>query len=99
MEIKINANSTKDSMLTRDVDIKAAILELIDNSIDGAKRLRPDGDYSGLYIKYDKSNFFAVDNYGGVDIKIATETTFRFGCSVPEKAKRISSLQVCLVSE
>ena len=48
MGTTVNANPTKEffiSMLTRDVDIKAAILELIDNSIDGAKRLRPDGNY------------------------------------------------------
>ena len=53
MATRVNANPTKEffiSMLTRDIDIKAAILELIDNSIDGAKRLRPDGDYSGLFI-------------------------------------------------
>lgn len=40
MGSKVNANPTKEffiSMLTRDIDIRAAILELIDNSIDGAK--------------------------------------------------------------
>lgn len=93
MEIKVNANPTKEffiSMLTRDVDIKAAILELIDNSIDGAKRLRPDGNYSGLYIKikYDKDTFSIVDNCGGISIKTATETAFRFGRSVPEKNEK-----------
>lgn len=90
MEVRVNANPTKEffiSMLTRDVDIKAAILELIDNSIDGAKRLRPNGDYSGLYIKikYDKSTFSIADNCGGISIKTASETAFRFGRSVPEK--------------
>lgn len=93
METKVNANPTKEffiSMLTRDVDIKAAILELIDNSIDGAKRLRPNGDYSGLYIKikYDKSSFSIVDNCGGISIKTATETAFRFGRSVQEKNEK-----------
>ena len=42
MGSKVNANPTKEffiSMLTRDIDIRAAILELIDNSIDGAKRM------------------------------------------------------------
>lgn len=84
MNAKVNANPTKEffiSMLTRDVDIKAAILELIDNSIDGAKRLRPDGKYDGLWVKiqYDKSRFQISDNCGGIPIKVATEYAFRFG--------------------
>ena len=86
MATKVNANPTKEffiSMLTRDIDIKAAILELIDNSIDGAKRLRPDGDYTGLYIniKYDKESFCISDNCGGMSIKTATQYAFRFGRS------------------
>lgn len=86
----VNANPTKEffiSMLTRDVDIKAAILELIDNSIDGAKRMRPDGNYSGLYIRieYDKEKFSIADNCGGISIKTASETAFRFGRSGSEK--------------
>ena len=86
MATRVNANPTKEffiSMLTRDIDIKAAILELIDNSIDGAKRLRPDGDYSGLFIniKYDKNSFCISDNCGGMSIGTATQYAFRFGRS------------------
>ncbi|MBQ7975901.1 MAG: ATP-binding protein [Clostridia bacterium] len=86
MATKVNANPTKEffiSMLTRDIDIKAAILELIDNSIDGAKRLRPEGDYTGLYvnIKYDKDSFCISDNCGGMSIETATQYAFRFGRS------------------
>lgn len=86
MATRVNANPTKEffiSMLTRDIDIKAAILELIDNSIDGAKRLRPDGDYSGLFIniKYDKDSFCISDNCGGMSIETATQYAFRFGRS------------------
>lgn len=88
MENIVNANPTKEffiSMLTRDVDVKAAILELIDNSIDGAKRLRPDGDYSGLYIRiqYDAKSFSITDNCGGISIYTAQNTAFRFGRSIP----------------
>lgn len=91
MGTKVNANPTKEffiSMLTRDIDIKAAILELIDNSIDGAKKLRPDGNYSGLYIHltYDKNYFSIVDNCGGISIETATEYAFRFGRS-PQRKK------------
>ena len=86
MATKVNANPTKEffiSMLTRDIDIKAAILELIDNSIDGAKKLRPNGDYSGLFIniKYDKDSFCISDNCGGMSIETATQYAFRFGRS------------------
>lgn len=82
----VNANPTKEffiSMLTRDIDIKAAILELIDNSIDGAKRLRKDGNYDGLYIniEYDDNHFVIKDNCGGMGIDIATQYAFRFGRS------------------
>lgn len=84
--MSINANPTKEffiSMLTRDIDLKAAILELIDNSIDGAKRMRPSNDFSGLYIKikFDKEKFEIEDNCGGMSIKIAQENAFRFGKS------------------
>ena len=52
----VDANPTKDFfiyMITRDIESKAAIVELIDNAIDGAKRVRKDGDYKGLSISLD----------------------------------------------
>lgn len=86
MATQVNANPTKEffiSMLTRDIDIRAAIMELIDNSIDGAKKLRKNGDYSGLYIRieYDESNFKISDNCGGIGIQTAKDYAFRFGRS------------------
>lgn len=80
----INANPTKEffiSMLTRDIDLKSAILELIDNSIDGAKRIRPDNNYKDLFVKinFNESNFTIEDNCGGMSIEIAKEQAFRFG--------------------
>lgn len=93
MPTKVNANPTKEffiSMLTRDIDIKAAIMELIDNSIDGAKRLRPDGNFRGLYIhiKYDKDSFQITDNCGGMSIETATDYAFRFGRPTQRPAER-----------
>ncbi|MGH9433064.1 MAG: hypothetical protein ACRD3T_16150, partial [Terriglobia bacterium] len=44
----INASPTKEffiSMLTRDIPLTRAIIDLVDNSVDGARRLRPTGDY------------------------------------------------------
>ena len=56
-------------------------MELIDNSIDGAKRLRPDGKFLGLYIhiSYNKDSFQITDNCGGMGIQTATQYAFRFG--------------------
>lgn len=86
MSSTVNANPTKEffiSMLTRDIDVRAAIQELIDNSIDGAKRMCPTGDYSGLYIKitFNEKEFIIEDNCGGIPINIATDYAFRFGRS------------------
>lgn len=86
MNSKINANPTKDffiSMLTRDIDLRAAILELIDNSIDGARKLRKDTTYEGLDIKinFNKDYFSIEDNCGGISLDIAQNYAFRFGRS------------------
>lgn len=81
---KVDASPTKDFfiyMLTRDIDIKPAIVELIDNSIDGAKKTRLDQDYTGLFIKINmcKDRFTIEDNCGGIDIETAKKYAFKFG--------------------
>jgi len=80
----INAAPTKDFfiyMLTRDVPLSRSILDLIDNSVDGARRLRPEGDYDGLYVSLElsKNSFCIEDNCGGIDVTTAREYAFRFG--------------------
>jgi hypothetical protein len=82
----INATPTKDlfiSMLIRDVTLRDAIGDLVDNCIDGAQRLRPDGNYEGLYVDIDldihKGVFSITDNCGGISVEIAREYAFRFG--------------------
>jgi hypothetical protein len=70
-------------MLIRDIPLERAVLDLVDNCIDGAKRLRdPEGrDFSGLWAKITLSanSFFIEDNCGGFDIETAREYAFRFG--------------------
>ena len=70
-------------MLVRDISLERAVLDLLDNSIDGAKGLRPtdDDDYSGLRvtIKLDSDYFVIEDNCGGFDIEKARSYAFRFG--------------------
>ena len=93
----IDSNPTKELfvfMLVRDLTLKDAIGDLVDNSADGAKRLRPDSNtgqsrnrlepdskYDGLSIEIiATSNEFQIsDNCGGIPSEIAREYAFRFG--------------------
>ncbi|ERI94640.1 hypothetical protein HMPREF1982_00777 [Clostridiales bacterium oral taxon 876 str. F0540] len=84
MQREIKASPTKDffiHMITRDIDLKDAILELVDNSIDGAKRLRKDARFDGLEIQIliNENNFSISDNCGGIPVEIAEKYAFRFG--------------------
>ena len=83
---KANANPTKDffiHMITRDLLLKDAIVELVDNSLDGAKRWRrdSDSDFSELSINItmDNNHFVIDDNCGGISLELAEKTLFSFG--------------------
>lgn len=67
--------------LTRDISIEKCIMDLIDNSIDGAKRNRKTNSYKGYYIKifFSKYGFMIEDNCGGIPLEEAQEYVFRFG--------------------
>lgn len=72
---KVDASPTKSFfiyMLTRDIDVRPAIVELIDNSIDGAKKIRNNTEYEGLFIKINMSQdkFIIEDNCGGIDLSL-----------------------------
>lgn len=68
-------------MLVRDIPVEKAVLDLVDNCIDGARRLRPEEDYSGLTvtIAFDRERFLIEDNCGGFDVAKAETYAFRFG--------------------
>ncbi len=68
-------------MLTRDISLIQAIADLADNCVDGARRLRPDGNFSDLWIRIeiDSKHFKISDNCGGISIDIAKHYAFRFG--------------------
>ena len=58
----VNANPTKELfiyMLTRDLSLRDAIGDLLDNCVDGALRLHSDKNYKGLFvnIEFDHSSF------------------------------------------
>jgi len=82
-EYIVDASPTKEffiEMLTKDIKLERAILDLIDNSIDGAKR-ECDDDFSGKFIKIvlDSEKFIIEDNCGGFSKIIAREYAFKFG--------------------
>lgn len=79
----IEGNPTKTffiEMITRDISIRDAILDLLDNSIDGANRI-DSSNYNGLYVEIiiDKENFIVKDNCGGFSLDTAKKYAFRFG--------------------
>lgn len=82
---KVTASPTKDffvSMLTRDISLPDAILDLVDNSLDGKLRNYGDpDDYEGYWakIEFDADRFEITDNCGGLERKIAAEYAFKFG--------------------
>lgn len=75
-------------MLTRDIELLDAVLDLIDNSLDGAmreatrngKQDAPD-KYKGYKaeITFDKEHFCIKDNCGGIPRSVAINSAFRMG--------------------
>jgi hypothetical protein len=87
-ELTINASPTKDffiSMLTRDIPLTRAIIDLVDNSVDGARRLRTQtaggNRFDGLSVRLEcRSDSFKIsDNCGGMTVEHARDYAFRFG--------------------
>lgn len=71
------------SMLTRDIDLEGAILDLIDNCVDGILRGEIDDTekpYIGRWanVEFDRDSFTITDNCGGIPRELA-ESAFRIG--------------------
>lgn len=76
-------------MMTRDIELIPAILELWDNSIDGALRQLeeplPDRDSDkpltgfAIDIKISDTEFSITDNCGGIELDVARKFAFRLG--------------------
>lgn len=89
---------TKDffvGMLTRDIELSDAILDLLDNCLDGVVRQKGASDksispnyYSGFYsnITITSDSFTIEDNCGGIPRDVAEKYAFRMGRS-PEKGE------------
>ena len=91
---KAKANPTKAffvRMLTRDISLDDCILDLVDNSIDGAwkasgkrpSELRVNKDLSRfkIEIEFSEKQFRISDNCGGITLDDAAEYAFTFGRS------------------
>ncbi|WP_162254671.1 ATP-binding protein [Sphingomonas sp. Root241] len=81
---KADASPTKRffvDIITRDIQLDEAIQDLVDNCVDGAKRLRPKGDYRGLKVEIEvtPNHFVISDNCGGIPLETARKYAFKFG--------------------
>lgn len=67
-------------MLTRDLDLRHAVGDLVDNCVDGARRNKQT-NLKDLWIRVevDPKHFKIADNCGGMDIELAKESAFKFG--------------------
>ena len=73
-------------MLTRDIELADAILDLLDNCVDGILRSNEDdlageAPYTGYYaeISLSEKKFSIRDNCGGIPRKLAVEYAFMMG--------------------
>jgi len=83
---KADASPTKAffvDIITKDILLDEAIQDLIDNCVDGAKRMRPgpNPSYAGLWVKiHVGADYFEIsDNCGGIPLDIAQHYAFKFG--------------------
>lgn len=79
------------SMLTRDIQLSDAILDLLDNSVDGILRKKKgkvgdDKPYKGFFaeIEFDKDSFLIRDNCGGIPWSLH-DYAFRMGRADPNR--------------
>jgi hypothetical protein len=81
---KINAMPTKElfiDMLTRDIPLIAAIIDLVDNCADGARKIKGNRSYTDFWARLEISpeRFRIADNCGGITVEDARNYAFRFG--------------------
>jgi hypothetical protein len=93
--LAVDASPTKEffvDTITRDIALDRALADLVDNCIDGAKRLRDDDQeqntdlaggqkYEGLeaHLTVNSKEFIIADNCGGIALDIARKYAFKFG--------------------
>lgn len=103
-KVKVKAHPAKRffvEMLTRDIELKDSILDLLDNCVDGVMRenkeaLHSEKPYKGYEAKidFDESHFAIRDNCGGIPKGVALERAFRMGRPDKETDKDIPTVGV-----
>jgi len=76
-------------MITKDISLEACILDLLDNSLDGARgqlhrqgqQPNAPGGYEGFHVELtlDRERFTISDNCGGIPVEDAVNYAFHFG--------------------
>lgn len=83
----IHADATKDffvKMITRDISLRDCIFDLLDNAIDGARRIpatvrgSPFAHHK-IKLSFDSKHFRIEDNCGGIKLSDAIDYAFHFG--------------------
>ncbi len=86
---EIDATPTKRlfiDILTRDLSVKACILDLIDNSVDSYIR-NEIIDRREIRLHISKDEFRIFDNCGGIEHNFLKTTVFRFGADILQRDK------------
>ena len=83
-ELRIDATPTKElfiDFMIRDISLIDAIIDLVDNAIDGARALRGDGNLDDLSVQIETTpQYFSIsDNCGGFTAETGRMYAFRFG--------------------
>lgn len=89
----IHADPSKDffvKMITRDISLSDCIFDLLDNSIDGARKQIQKGMAKSLKgfkatISFTSTGFQLKDNCGGIPLSDAVEYAFHFGRKTDQK--------------
>jgi hypothetical protein len=79
----VDASPTKQffvDIVTRDISIEA-ILDLVDNSVDSARNVHTDGDFSSVKVNIvaNSTEFSIEDTCGGIGVEKAKNYVFRMG--------------------
>ena len=86
-------------MLTRDIDLVDAILDLLDNCVDGILRQRKNGSVETPYegfkaeINFDENSFSISDNCGGISRELR-DYAFRMGNAREDKELDLATIGV-----
>jgi hypothetical protein len=80
---RVDASADKElfvSMLVKDIELLPAIIDLVDNSIDGARATTPnDIAQHHIQIQIEPERFMITDDCGGIALDVARHYAFRFG--------------------